>query len=157
MVASFSAFASDLPSIALIVLHSLEGSVMWSSVSTNCLHAFLRCSFVVLVILSFSGCTAGKVGSLDLKSSCGLILSNISAATSSVLVRCHPEGICRDDGTQDLFSFFVVCWKPSFAQFILYLLTMGYRVDSKVHLQVTTIIVRKMIKHEQRRKYCAIL
>ena len=33
MMASFSAFGGDLPFIGLIVLHSLEGSVLWSSVS----------------------------------------------------------------------------------------------------------------------------
>ena len=30
VMASFSAFGGDLPSIAFIVLHSLEGSVLWS-------------------------------------------------------------------------------------------------------------------------------
>ena len=33
VMAALSAFGSDLPSIALIVLHSLEGSFLWSSVS----------------------------------------------------------------------------------------------------------------------------
>ena len=33
VMASFSAFGDDFPSIALIVLHSLEGFVLWSSVS----------------------------------------------------------------------------------------------------------------------------
>ena len=96
VMASFSAFGGDLPSIAFIVLHSLEGSVVWSSVSTNCLHVFLRCSFVVLVISSFICCRAGEVGSLDLRSSRALIFSNISAGTGSVLIRCRPEGICQD-------------------------------------------------------------
>ena len=64
MMASFSAFGDDFPSIALIVLHSLEGAVLWSSVSTNYLHVFLRCSFVVLVISSFICCRAREVGSL---------------------------------------------------------------------------------------------
>ena len=36
------------------------------------------------------------MGSLDLRSSRTVILSNISARISSVLIRCHPEGICRD-------------------------------------------------------------
>ena len=40
MMASFSCFGDDLTSIALIVLHSLEGSVLWSSVSTKCFHVF---------------------------------------------------------------------------------------------------------------------
>ena len=39
VMASFSAFGGDLPSIAFIVIHSLEGSVLWSSVSTNCAEA----------------------------------------------------------------------------------------------------------------------
>ena len=96
VMASFSAFGGDLPSIAFIVLHSLEGSVLWSSVSTNCLYVFLRCSFVVLVISSFICCRAGEVRSLDLRSYRALIFSNISAGTGSVLIRCRPEGICRD-------------------------------------------------------------
>ena len=96
VMASFSAFGGDFPSISLIVLHSLEGSVLWSSVSTNCLHVFLRCLFVVLVISSFIYCRAGQVGSLDLRSSRALILSDISAGTGSVFIRCCTEGICRD-------------------------------------------------------------
>ena len=96
MTASFSAFGGDLLSIALIVLLSLEGSVLWSSVSTECLHVCLRCSFVVLVISSFICCRAGEVGSMDLRLSHTLILSNIAAGTGSVLIRCRPEGICHN-------------------------------------------------------------
>ena len=62
----------------------------------QCLHVFLRCLFVVLVISSFICCRAGEVGSLDLRSSRDLIFSNISAGTGSVLIRCRPEGICQD-------------------------------------------------------------
>ena len=90
MMASFSAFGGDLPSIALIVFHSLEGFVLWSSSSTNCLHVFLRYTFVVLVISSFICCRAGEVGSLDLRSSRALTLSNISVGTGSV-----PDSITR--------------------------------------------------------------
>ena len=36
------------------------------------------------------------MGSLDLRSSRAVILSNISAETGSVLIRCRTEGICRD-------------------------------------------------------------
>ena len=103
-IASFSAFGGDFPSIALIVLNSLEGSVLWSSVFTNCLDVFLRCSFVVLVISWFICCRAGDVGSLDLRSSRALILSNISAGTGSVLIRCRPEGICRDDAFRIIYQ-----------------------------------------------------
>ena len=62
----------------------------------QCLHVFLRCSFVVLVISSFICCRVGEVGSLDLRSSRALIFSNISAGTGSVLIWCRPGGICRD-------------------------------------------------------------
>ena len=67
MMASFSAIGGNFPSIALIVLHSLEGSVQWSSVSTNCLHELSTSSFVVLVISSFICCRVGEVGSLELR------------------------------------------------------------------------------------------
>ena len=95
-MASFSAFGNDSPSIALIVLNSLEGSVLWSSVSTNYLHVFLRCLFDVLVISAFICCRAGEVGSLNPRSYRALIISKISAGSGSVLIRCRPEGICRD-------------------------------------------------------------
>ena len=36
---------------------------------------------------------AGEVGSLDLRSSRALILSNIYTGAGSVLIRCRPEGI----------------------------------------------------------------
>ena len=88
VLTSFSAFGGDFPSIAFIVLHSLEGSVLWCSVS--------MCSCVVLVISSFICCRAGDVGSLDLRLSHTLILSNIFTGTDSVLIRCRPEGICPD-------------------------------------------------------------
>ena len=65
MMASFSVFGCDLPSIAFIVLHSLDGSVLCSSVSINCLNVFLRCSFVVLVISSFICCRAGGRGGIS--------------------------------------------------------------------------------------------
>ena len=68
-MALFSALAGDIPPIALIVLHSLVGSDLWSSVSTNCFHVCLPCSFVVLVISLLSCCRAGDMVSLDLRSS----------------------------------------------------------------------------------------
>ena len=36
------------------------------------------------------------MGSLDLRLSRALIISNISVGTGSVIIRCRPEGICRD-------------------------------------------------------------
>ena len=120
------------PAIALIVLHSLEGSVLWSSVSTNYLHVFLRCSFVVLVISSFICYRAVEVESLDLRLFRVLTLSNISAGTGSVLIRCRTEGICRDAAfrmmVRKIFSPFGSLLEPSFAQIILYLLTISVPV-----------------------------
>ena len=84
MMASFLALDGDVPSIALIVLHILEGSDLWSSVSTNYFHVYLRCSFVVLLISSFILCRACYVGSLHLRSSRALMFSNIFAGTGSV-------------------------------------------------------------------------
>ena len=38
---------------------------------------------------------------------------------NTVSSRRYMSGCCfQKDGTQDLFSFLAVCWKPSFAQFI---------------------------------------
>ena len=53
------------------------------------------------------------MGSLDLRLSFVLILSNIFAGTGSVLIRCRPEGICRDNAfrmmvRKILSPFFVV-------------------------------------------------
>ena len=60
-IASFSTVGVDLPSIALIVLHSLDQSVLWSMVSTNCFHLACLCAVVVLVISSFRRCNSGEV------------------------------------------------------------------------------------------------
>ena len=153
-MASFSAFGGDLPSIALIVLHRMEGSVLWSSISMNCLNVFLRCSFVVLVISSFICCRAGEVGSLDLRSSRALIFSNISAGTGSVLIRCRSEGICHDaafrmmvrkifspfwqfDRSRLLLSLSSISlrYRSQFAFFKLKLVRWGMGLISMVHLQ----------------------
>ena len=45
-MASFSALGNDLSPIALIVLHSLEGSDLCFSFFTSCMQGYLRCSFV---------------------------------------------------------------------------------------------------------------
>ena len=93
MMASLTTLSGDFPSVAFIVNHSLVGSDLWSSVSTNCHHVCIRCSFVISVISSFICCRAGDVGSLDLRPYRALIFSNISARIGSVLRRCQPEGI----------------------------------------------------------------
>ena len=43
VMVSFSVFDDDLLSIAFIILHRLEGSVLWSSVSTNCVSPMFVC------------------------------------------------------------------------------------------------------------------
>ena len=105
MIASFSSLGVDLPSIALIVLHSFVGSVLRFNVSTNCLHFGLLCLFLILVISYFISCRAGEVESLDLWASRALIFSNIS-----VLSRGHPEVMWCDDAlrmmAQKIFSPF---------------------------------------------------
>ena len=76
VMALFSAFGRDFPTIALIVSPRTV-SMFFSDVRFIC-------------------CRAGEVGSLDLRLSRALILSHISTGTGSVLIRCRPEGICCD-------------------------------------------------------------
>ena len=82
---------------------------------------FVRCSFVVLVISWFICYRAGEVESLDLTSSRALILSNISAGTGSVFIRCRPEGICSDAAFRMMGRkiFLAVCWKLSVAPYTI--------------------------------------
>ena len=66
----------------------------------QCLHELSPCGSPVFIWSSDDLVVhllqRGEVGSLDLRSSRVLILSNISAGTGSILIRCRPEGICRD-------------------------------------------------------------
>ena len=105
MIASFPPLGVDL-----IVLHSFVGSVLWSNVSTNCLHFCLLCSFVILVIPSFISCRVDEVESLDLRSSRALIFSNFYVGTGSVLSRCRPERMWCDATltimARNIFSLF---------------------------------------------------
>ena len=122
-MASFSAFGGDFLSIALIVFHCLEGSVLLSGVSTNCLHFFpmIVCCSGDHVVHLLQGGRGGISGSEVTRV---LILSNISTGTGSVLIRCRQEGICyvvmllQNDGTQDIFSFLAVLLEAVFAHFI---------------------------------------
>ena len=75
---SFLALSGDLSCVVLIVLHSLDWSDLWSSVSTNCLYVCIKCSFVDLFISSFIFCMAGEVGYINLMLSRAPIFSNIS-------------------------------------------------------------------------------
>ena len=81
MIASFSDLGIDLPSIALIVLHSFVGSVM-----VQRLHKLSPLlSFMFVLFLSFISCRASEVEYLDLRSSRALI----SVVIGDVLIWCR--------------------------------------------------------------------
>ena len=66
-----------------------------------------------------------------MRSSRALIFSNISAGTGSVLRRRQPEGIwCAAAFRMMVLQLFLaVGWQPSFAQLILYLLSIWVPVS----------------------------
>ena len=108
-MASFSVFGSDLPPIALIVIHSLEESVLCSSVSTNCLRCFppmfFCCSGDIVVHLLHGG--RGWISRSEFIS-----CSHPFQYFCSVLIQYSPEGICCDAAfkmmVRKIFSHF---WK----------------------------------------------
>ena len=83
VIASFSALRFALPSIPLIVLHSLVRSVFWSMVSTKSLHFCCLCRQMRFWMALFNLGGSGEVGSLLQRSSCLFITSSISAGTGS--------------------------------------------------------------------------
>ena len=83
VIASFSASRFALPSIPLIVLHSLVTSVFWSMVSTKSLHFFRLCTQMRFWMTLFNLGSSGEVGSLLRRSSRLFITSSISAGTAS--------------------------------------------------------------------------
>ena len=100
VIASFSASRFALPSIPLMVIHSLMISVFWSKVSTKSLNLFC--------VRRYGLAVQGELGAL-LQKSChaGVVGTN----------RWCPE----NDGTQDHFSCLAVGWKSSFAYLVLLL------------------------------------
>ena len=62
VIASFSAVRFALPSIPLIVLHSLVRSVFWSMVSTSYLHFCRLCTHMRFWMSLFSLGCSGEVG-----------------------------------------------------------------------------------------------
>ena len=83
VIASFSVSRFALPSIPLIVLHSLVRSVFWSMVSTKSLHCFRLCTLIRFWMSLFNLGNSGEVGSLLRRSSRLFITSNMSAGTGS--------------------------------------------------------------------------
>ena len=88
-IASFSAVRFALPSIPLIVLHSLVIYVLWSMFSTKSLHFCRLCSQSFWMSL-FSLGSSGEVRSLLRGSSRLVITSSISAGTCSLWSLCRP-------------------------------------------------------------------
>ena len=72
------------------------------------------------------------MGSLDLRSSRALILSNISAGTGSVLIRCRPEGICRDAVSRMMvLKIFSPFWQFDGSRLLLSLSSISLRYRSQ--------------------------
>ena len=69
VIASFSASRFALPSIPLIVLHSLVRYVFWSMVSTKSLHFCRLCTQMRFLMAVFNLGSSGEVGSLLRRSS----------------------------------------------------------------------------------------
>ena len=75
------------------------------------------------------------MGSLDLRLSRALILSNISAGTGSVLIRCRPEGICRDAAFRMMVrNFFSPFWQFDGSSLLLNLSSISLRYRSQFAL-----------------------
>ena len=87
VIASFSASRFVLPSIPLIVLHSLVRSVFWSMVSTKSLHFFRLCTQIRFWIVFFNIGSSGEVGSFLRRS------SRLFITLVSLLVQL-PHGVC---------------------------------------------------------------
>ena len=82
VIASFSVSRLALPSIPLIVLHSLVTSVFWSMVTTKSLHFCRLCTQMRFWMALFNLSNSGEVGSLLRRSSRLFITSSISAGTA---------------------------------------------------------------------------
>ena len=95
-IASFSAVRFALPSIPLIVLHSLVISVLWSMFSTKSLHFCRLCSQMRFWMSLFSLGSSGEMRSLLRRSSRLVNTSSISAGTFSSWSMCRPVGMWCD-------------------------------------------------------------
>ena len=93
VIGSFSASRFALPSIPLIVLHSLVRSVVWSMVSTKSLHFFRLYTQIRFWMSLFN---SGEVGSLLRRPSRLFITSSISDGTGSSLSLWRPVGMWCD-------------------------------------------------------------
>ena len=92
VIASFSVVHFALPSIPLIVLHSLVRSVFWSMFSTKSLHFCRLCSQMRFWMFLFSLGSSDEVGSLLRRSSRLVITSSMSAGTGSSWSLCRQYG-----------------------------------------------------------------
>ena len=112
VIASFSAARFALPSIPLIVLHSLVRSVFWSMFSTKYLHFFRLCAQMRFWMSLFSLGKSDEVGFLLWRSSRLVITSSISAGTGSSWSLCRPVGMwCDADLSRIVRRIFSSLWQ----------------------------------------------
>ena len=104
-IASFSAVRFALPSIPLIVLHSLVISVLWSMFSNKSLHFCSLCSQMRFWMSLFSLGNSGEVRSFLRRSSRLVITSSISAGTGSCC--CLPTPMTLASGGSPMFPLVV--------------------------------------------------
>ena len=83
VITSLSTSRFALPSIPLIVVHSMVGSVFWSMVSTKSLHFCRLCTHIRFWMSLFNLGSSCEVGSILRRLSRLSITSNISAGTGS--------------------------------------------------------------------------
>ena len=95
-IASFSPVRFALPSIPLIVIHSLAIYVLWSMFSTISLHFCRLCSQMRFWMSLFSFGSSGEVRSLLRRSPRLVITSSIFAGTCSSWSLCRPVGMWCD-------------------------------------------------------------
>ena len=100
----FSAMSFALPSIPLIVLHSLVISVLWSKFSTKSLNFCRLCEQMRFWMSLFSLGSSGEVRSLLRRSSRLVITSSISAGTGSSWSLCRLVGMWCDAALSRIYE-----------------------------------------------------
>ena len=120
VIASFSAVRFALPSILLIVLHSLVRSVFWSMFSITYLKFCCLYSQMRFWMSLFSLGSSDEVGSLFRRSSRLVITSSISAGTGSSWSLCCPVGMwCAAPLSRIVRRIFSSLWQSVGREFLL--------------------------------------
>ena len=112
VMASFSASRFALPSIPLMVLHSLVRSVFWSMVSIKSLHLCRLCTQMRFCMTLFNLGSSGEMGSLLRRSSRLFIAPSNSAGTGSSWSLWRPVGMWCDAALSRMVrKIFSSLWK----------------------------------------------